>query len=211
MGILSSILGINPEKILDSASGLAKIFVGDKSERESNTHSEQESAFDVLQAEAAAQSRENRNWFDSLIDGINRIPRPLGFFSVIGILIWCPIDPASFANAMVSYQLVPEWLALIVGQVFLMFYGGRLLENWKMKPVDPKVTASVLAQLKTTNQQQKETVSHNNTGVSQSAVEPLVSAKPIDDKEYKKEMADTSRPLSLDSLVKWNEINARAK
>jgi hypothetical protein len=204
MGILSSILGGAISPIIDSATGLAKVFVGDKSERESNIHSEQESAFDVLQAEASAQRRENRTWFDSAIDGLNRLPRPLGFFAVLGILVWCPVDPVSFANAMVSYQLVPEWLALIVGQVFLMFYGGRLLNDWKMKAADPKVTASVLAQLKA-NKQEQSLPSPQKSAVSQVSVEPLAAARPIGEAEYKAQMHDASRPLSLDAIVEWNK------
>jgi hypothetical protein len=204
MGILSSILGGAISPIIDSATGLAKVFVGDKSEREANVHSEQESAFDVLQAEAAAQRRENRTWFDSAIDGLNRLPRPLGFFAVLGILVWCPVDPVSFANAMVSYQLVPEWLALIVGQVFLMFYGGRLLNDWKMKAADPKVTASVLAQLKA-NKQEQSLPNPQKSAVSQTSVEPLSAARPIEEAEYKAQMHDASRPLSLDAIVEWNK------
>lgn len=211
MSIISSILGGGLSSAVDSVAGLARVFVGDKSEKESNIHDEQIAANEALTAEAQAQSREARTGWDSFVDGLNRLPRPLGFFGVLGMMIWCPLNPSAFSNAMIAYQLVPEWLALVFAQVLALYFGGRMLEKWNMKPVDPKVQASVLAQLKAakTSEESPNTTRTNNSGVGQSAVEPLSAARPISEDQYKKEMKDTSRPLSLDAIVEWNKRNQK--
>lgn len=209
MGILGSLLGGGISEVINSASGLAKIFVGDKSVREDNTHSEQIAAYDALAAEASAQTRENRTSWDSFVDGINRLVRPTLAFGIIGILVWCPINPASFANAMLSYQLVPEWLAIGFAQVLALFMGGRMLKDWKMGSVDPKVTAQVLDTLARTKAQSLSSPQKSeNVGMGQSQVEPLSSARPIAPAEYEKQMSDQSRPLSLDAIVEWNKRRA---
>ena len=202
MSIIGSLLGGGISGAVDSVTKLAQVFVPNKTERESNIHDEQMSVEDTLAAEASAQQRESRTTWDSFIDGLNRLPRPIIALGVLAVFVWCPLDPVAFSKAMTAYQLVPEWLALLFAQVIALFFGGRMLQNWTMKPVDPKVSAAVLAQLQPSQGNQNTT--RNNTAVGQSAVEPLASARSIDKAEYQKQMADTSRPLSLDAIVEWN-------
>ena len=107
---------------------LPRVFK-DKDVLEANIHSEQMAVHNAMSAEF--HNRHNRNWFDSLIDGLARLPRIVIAFEVVGLFHWAVLDPISFSVAMTALALVPEWLALIVGQVILLWFGGRMLEQWK--------------------------------------------------------------------------------
>ena len=120
---------------LKSVDGILGRFFKNKDTAEANTHSEQMSAMQAMAAEF--QYRENRTWFDSLVDGLNRLPRPLFAGLVIALLFWAPVDPISFAAAMQAYNLVPEWLALILAQIILLYVGGRMLDKWPSRLKGP--------------------------------------------------------------------------
>lgn len=171
-----------------TAQGVARgiaTFTGDKVQRESNTHDEQMAVFAQMAAEYSA--RQNRTWWDSFVDGLNRLPRPLMALSALGVLAWAPMDPISFSAAMQAYSLVPEWLALVLAQIILLFAGGRMLEKWNGRMKGPSA-AEVAATLKSI--QDIQSLRHNTTR--------------IDEATYQAEMADEAKPLSLPAILEWN-------
>ena len=189
---------------INAVGGLVKSVFGDKAAKEDNIHSEQIAAEEALTAEAASQMRENRTWWDSLVDGLNRLPRPLGFFAVLGLMVWAPMDPIQFSIVMKAYELVPEWLALIFGQVILLFFGGRMLSGMSFKSKSAKETGEILgqmAQLKELHEQTSQKVEAVHTALSSPVAKEIVPEKVTDN------MADHSRPLSLDAIELWNKKN----
>ena len=132
MNWLIKLLGGGALKSVDSILGR---FVKNKDAAEANIHSEQMSASESMAAEF--QHRENRTWWDSLIDGINRLPRPLMVFEALALLHWAVIDPLGFAATMTALNTVPEWLALVIAQVILLYMGGRMLDKWNGKMKGP--------------------------------------------------------------------------
>lgn len=117
--IISSLIGL-------FSSGASRILV-DKDKVEENISDEQKAVLEQFSNEF--RQLQNRTWWDSFIDGINRLPRPVLAFAVLGLFVSAAIDPLYFSEVMTALQLVPEWLAIIAGQIILLFYGGRTLEN----------------------------------------------------------------------------------
>ena len=190
---------------INAVGGLVKSIFGDKAEKETNVHDEQIAAFDAVTAEAASQQRENRTWWDSLVDGLNRLPRPLGFFAVLGLMVWAPIDPIQFSMVMKAYELVPEWLALIFGQVILLFFGGRMISGMSFKSKSAKETAEILGQigqLKALHEDSAKKVEAVHQTVLSSPLAKEVAPERVTDN-----MDDHSRPLSLDAIEAWNRKN----
>ncbi len=72
-------------------------FTGDKVQEESSRHGEMLARFQQYGAEFA--DRQNRTWWDSFIDGLNRLPRPAMALGVIAIFVWASVDPVGFAAA----------------------------------------------------------------------------------------------------------------
>mgnify|MGYP001610983753 CR=1 FL=1 len=169
-----------------TAQGVARgvaTFTGDQVQREASVHDEQIAV--MGQQASEFQYRGNRNWFDSLIDGINRLPRPVIAFGTIGLFVWCIVDPAEFTIAMLALGVMPEWLAIVIGQVVLLYMGGRMLNDWKMgKSATADQVRSVLA--------------------LQNEVRGLRAASPMPDRQFEASMADTSNPLGRPAIDEWN-------
>lgn len=66
-----------------------------------------------------------KHWFDGLMDGINRLPRPLLALGTIGLIISAMVDPAWFAARMVGLAAVPEPLWWLLGTIVAFYFGGR--------------------------------------------------------------------------------------
>jgi holin (3TMs family) len=77
----------------------------------------------------ASEFRENRNWFDSLIDGLNRLPRPLMAFGILGLMAAAMSDPLWFAARMKGVALVPEPLWWLMGVIVSFYFGSRYGEK----------------------------------------------------------------------------------
>ena len=65
-------------------------------------------------------------WFDGLIDGLNRLPRPMMAFGVLGLMAMAMIDPVWFAQRMVGIGLVPEPLWWLMGAIVSFYFGARV-------------------------------------------------------------------------------------
>lgn len=80
---------------------------------------------------AAEFQRPKSTWFDSLMDGINRLPRPIMALGVIGMFTYAFIDPIGFSSKMQAITLIPDplWQILmgITGFYFVLrhFDKGR--------------------------------------------------------------------------------------
>ena len=84
----------------------------------------------LLRAAALAQfgaefAVPRRGWFDRLIDGLNRLPRPLMAFGCIGLLVTAMVNPVWFAARMQGVALVPEPLWWLMGAIVSFYFGAR--------------------------------------------------------------------------------------
>lgn len=113
--------------ITDSVGSVAKIFVGDKSKRDE--YSSNENIAGLNQFASEFNQRENRTWWDSLVDGINRLMRPSAFFTFIGMFWLAVYDPTYFALIVVSLKQIPElfWYTLLAMIGFL--FPSRIIEK----------------------------------------------------------------------------------
>ena len=74
---------------------------------------------------AAEFARPNKGKFDQLIDGINRLPRPLLALGTIGLFVSAMADPVWFSARMEGVQMVPEPLWWLMGVVVSFYFGAR--------------------------------------------------------------------------------------
>ncbi len=78
----------------------------------------------------AAEFGHGRNWFDSLIDGLNRLPRPIFAFGTIYLFVLCWNDPEKFVAGAVNLELMPQEMWWILGTIVVFFFGGRLHKDF---------------------------------------------------------------------------------
>jgi len=107
----------------------AKIFVGDKSARDDHDAENYKIAHDSDRTHYG----EGRTLWDSLIDGINRIPRPLGFFSICYYISLSWLDPLQFSIINIGLSSIPDAMWIVIGTVLTFYYAGRM-QVTGMKP-----------------------------------------------------------------------------
>ncbi|MFV3130358.1 3TM-type holin [Niveispirillum sp. KHB5.9] len=158
-------------------------FTGDKVQDEQGRHAEMLARFQQFGAEFA--DRQARTWWDSFIDGLNRLPRPAMALGVIGIFVWASADPVGFAAAAQAWALIPEEMWIVLGAVITFFFGDRtLLASRRSRgPTMEQVQAVLDTQRKI------------------AAMRPVA---PVDPDRYAREMADRDTPLSDDVIREWN-------
>jgi len=79
----------------------------------------------LAQLAAEFHQRANRTWFDVLVDGLNRLPRPLMVLAVFGLLVWTAIDPVWMTTVFAAWAIIPPGLWAIIGVIVSFFFGGR--------------------------------------------------------------------------------------
>ena len=66
-----------------------------------------------------------QGWFDQLVDGLNRLPRPVMAFGVIGLFVSAAVDPVWFGARMIGVAQVPEPLWWLLGAIVSFYFGAR--------------------------------------------------------------------------------------
>ena len=130
--------------IIGGANKIAQTFLGSKVDRDAGEHTE-----NMAFLQGAANSmlpRTNRTWWDSIVDGINRLVRPIFTGGVIYVFWYCIHDPEGFSYSMVALGQMPVqgwWLAFsIVG----FWFGGKFIgKDIRLpKPISPAALAEVM-------------------------------------------------------------------
>ncbi len=82
----------------------------------------QEAALTQLGAEFSSAGN---SWFDSAVNGLNRLPRPFLALGTVGLFVYAMVDPPAFSQRMVGLNAVPEPLWWLLGAVVAFYFGAR--------------------------------------------------------------------------------------
>jgi hypothetical protein len=120
---MSFIPGIGP--FLAAGTGIIDAVAGNRRERDTQAHL----ANTAVQQQFATEFRqlERRTWFDSLIDGLNRLPRPIIVVMIIGYFLAAWRDPEEFQIINTALDAVPERMWIIAGVIVTFYFGAREL------------------------------------------------------------------------------------
>lgn len=100
------------------------------------------------QRQFAREFTEPRNFFDSVINGLNRLPRPLMAFGAIALLIGPFINPIEYSASISALQLIPEYLWGIIGAVFAFYFGSRAWQEKRRMQVTADHTKEVMRHMR---------------------------------------------------------------
>ncbi len=84
-------------------------------------------------------------WFDRLVNGMNRLPRPMLAFGTIGLFVYAMVDPVAFARRMVGLNAVPEPLWWLLGAVVAFYFGARETHYFRSRTVRSPETGAAEA------------------------------------------------------------------
>lgn len=83
-------------------------------------------AYKAAHASHLAEFQYGRSgWFDSFVNGLNRLPRPLLALGTLGLFIYAMAEPDGFAVRMYALAKVPEPLWWLLGAVVAFYFGAR--------------------------------------------------------------------------------------
>ena len=138
--MLGSLVSSGLGSILGGANNLARTVFGDKAAKEAAIHEEQMQIQKGYQAEFLAP--EKHGWFNQLVDGANRLVRPLFTYGIVALFVWACVDPVEFTMTVQALGVVPELLWYIMMTIIGFWFGGRLLEKAPMRVSKKEMVAA---------------------------------------------------------------------
>ena len=202
--------------LVDKAGSIVDKVLDQKGKREDANAAVDKASIDQWTAESG---KANTNWFDSLVDGFNRLMRPVAFgFTVWVVMIWPQFDLIAFQQAMIAYEAVPEWLVGLVLSVWGFLFTSRFLtkDMAKIKGKSSKEFKEILERMKAVealrpSQDPESRVIPEVRGlyseVQPSSLSGADAAPRQSQRAYERDMSDHSKPLSLPAIVEWNRRN----
>jgi hypothetical protein len=134
MGVISKLIG-GPGAVTalgEAAKGVAEVFVPSATKRMEYSAEAQMAALRQLGEE---YQHPMLSWFDRLVNGLNRLPRPFLAFGTIGLFVYAMVDPRAFADRMVGLNAVPEPLWWLLGAIVAFYFGARETHYFRSRTV----------------------------------------------------------------------------
>ncbi len=122
MGVIQSLLPILFGSQGNMLRETAEVF---RENAEAAADRSQEVQLAALAQMAAEFAQPKLGLFDRVIDGLNRLPRPLLALGTLGLLSSAMVDPIWFAARMQGIALVPEPLWWLLGVIVTFYFGAR--------------------------------------------------------------------------------------
>lgn len=129
--------------IFKSGKDVAEVFVENKENKGERSHLERLSDMDLTRSTLAQFSSEfhtrtSRTKWDSFVDGLNRLPRPLLTIGVMGFFVLAPIDPERFMLVAKAYEVIPNGYWALLSVIIGFYFGGRM----QLKQADMTLSAN---------------------------------------------------------------------
>ena len=141
MGVMDRFLGAGAAvtSVANAATGVAEVFRENTTRRMELDEEAYARAMAQLSAEFAAAPR---GWFDGLVNGLNRLPRPVMTLGTVGLFVYAMVEPEGFGLRMTNLNLVPEPLWWLLGAIISFYFGAREAHYFRTRPVIAAVPKS---------------------------------------------------------------------
>ncbi len=136
MGVMDRFLGAGAAvtSVANAATGVAEVFRENTTRRMELDEEAYARAMAQLSAEFAASPR---GWFDALVNGLNRLPRPVLTLGTVGLFVYAMVEPEGFGLRMENLNLVPEPLWWLLGAIISFYFGAREAHYFRSRPIIP--------------------------------------------------------------------------
>ena len=124
MGLIGRVLG-GPGTVTalaGAAREVAEVFTPNATRAMELAH---ESGAAALAQHGAEFVQAPQGWFDRMVNGLNRLPRPMLALGTLGLFVYAMVDPAGFGARMTGLALVPEPLWWLLGAIVAFYFGAR--------------------------------------------------------------------------------------
>ena len=133
MGVIDRVVGVGraAEAIGGAAQGVSEVFVANAT-RAMELDAEIHRA--TMETAAAEFQYAGPGLFDRVINGLNRLPRPMLALGTLGLFVFAMVDPVAFSGRMVGLEAVPEPLWWLLGAIVSFYFGARELHYVRRAP-----------------------------------------------------------------------------
>lgn len=149
MGLISNILGIRDatQGVGTAVENVAEVFTVNKTKAELAARAQAMAALKQYEVEF---SRGGTGWYNSFINGLNRLPRPIMALGTVGLFVFAMVNPTHFATRMQGLAFVPDPLWWLLGAVVSFYFGARELHYSRGVRQNPDVSNVVQLPQRTT-------------------------------------------------------------
>ena len=138
MGLISQVLKGGVGGAANAVVEVAEVFRPNATRQMELGHE----AFAAAVAQHGAEFQYARlGWFDRMMNGLNRLPRPMLALGTLGLFIYAMVDPLAFAGRMRGLAYVPEPLWWLLGAIVSFYFGARELHYRRGPVARPTSTA----------------------------------------------------------------------
>lgn len=127
MGIIGNILSMGAKPLADAATTVIGAIKPNAEAQSSRLNQ-----YNISVANQFAQEFrqiENRTKWDSFVDGLNRLPRPIIVFGVVGLFVYAMVSPDGFIERMKAIAFIPESLWVIFWTILPVYFGLREVDK----------------------------------------------------------------------------------
>ncbi|MGZ3216424.1 holin family protein [Paracoccus sp. T5] len=124
MGLIDRFIGVAPTvtALGSAATGMAEVFTQNATRR---MELDEEAYARAIGQHGQEFAQPANGWFDGLVNGLNRLPRPLLALGTMALFIYAMIEPVGFGLRMEGLQAVPEPLWWLMGAIVGFYFGAR--------------------------------------------------------------------------------------
>ncbi len=113
------------------AKELVEVFKPNAENQANRTHQERmelskQDMASLEQFAAEFKSKRTSTGWDSFVDGLNRLPRPLITLGILGLFVLAPADPLRFLEIARAYQIMPDGFWALLSIIIAFYFGGRM-------------------------------------------------------------------------------------
>lgn len=138
MGMIDRIIGMGGTvtAVGTAAGNMAEIFTQNQTRR---MELDEEAFARAMSEHGSEFAAPQRTWFDSFVNGLNRLPRPLLTLGTMGLFGYAMVEPVGFSARMQGLALVPEPLWWLMGAIVSFYFGAREAHYFRSR-VWPRAT-----------------------------------------------------------------------
>jgi len=135
---------MNPLALFSGIGNLWESVFGSKLKRDEQNAATNSS----IHAQFSKEFGNNQNLFDSLIDGLNRLPRPTFAFGIIYLFGLCWQDPEKFATGAGNLALIPLEMWGLLSIIVTFYFGDRVIKGWGKGKIREHIAKNTISTVK---------------------------------------------------------------
>jgi hypothetical protein len=147
--VLGWLTGSTIGAVAEGVEKVGGVFSANKENQAARFHEADQAILQQFASEF--KERSGGTWFDSAVDGLNRLPRPLISLGIIGMFGLAPYDPDLFARVADAWAKMPEGYWILAGIIVTFFFGSRAVldgKRFQVKTAAVTQAANLISQRK---------------------------------------------------------------